>query len=574
MRTSLQRGGVRHLQLRHRTVATRLLGSFALLTTLLVTALAAVAALAATAAWAQTQPPVSGGAPSAATPGGPAHATAYQADGARTNTAQPTVNAALVEVPTGELSKSGLLGTVPVSDLGLSESELAKILAGLAGGALTGKEATLNGLVSGLLSEKPGASLEELVSKIKTNPVLGLLLTLAGKNLTTEEVLKALSPNEEALKALSPQALSTVLQDLTETATATKLQQLLADLAGSVPSGEEAAALHTIVEALTSSLPAEDLSKLRSDLAALPTGPSKGELETFSPAQLAAVVDGLFGSATPTQLAPVAGDLLSTLKLGTGTTQSLAEGLGVPVESLASALGEAGMEGFSSLPVNTGELASTGKVMGLVDRAKNLALGVLGTEGGEGNEEGNGGSGGSGSGGSGGEAGSGGSGSGNGGQGGSSGAGGSGSGGNGGSNPGGSGAGGSGGLGGSGSPSGGLTVTVTLPASPGASAAAGSRGAAKSTPAVQVLAHRVHGHTAELVLKAPAAGTLVLSGLGMHTVTRRVSKGGRVTLSTLLSRAGMASLQRAHHDLRVRLKVLFKPTKGSSSSATVTVTFA
>jgi hypothetical protein len=537
MRTRLEKGRAMRSWLRCRTVATPSLGLFALPITLLVTAVAAVPASAA-----QVQ--------AVAKPNAAHHA----------NVAQPGVKAALVEVPTGELSKSGLLSTLPVSDLGVSEGELSKLLAGLAGGALTGKEATLAGLLSGLLGEKSSATLEELVSKIKANPVLGTLLTLTGKHLTVEEILDS----------LSPQALDDLVSHLTEGATTAQVQQLLAGLAGNVPSGEETAALHTIVETLTSSLTAEELATLRSDLQALPTGLSKGELETLSPTQLAEVIDGLFASATPTQLAPVVDDLLGTVKLGAGTTQSLAEGLKVPVQSLASALGEAGKEGFSSLPVNTGELGTTGDVVGLVDRTKGLALGLLGPEGKEGEGEGGSGSGGSGSGGNGGSSGSGGSGSG--GNGGSPGSGGSGSGsgGSGGSGPGGSG--GSGGQGGG--TSGGLTVTVTLPATPGAGASVTSHGATKSTPPIVLLSHSVHGHTAKLVLKAPSAGTLVLSGRGVKTTSKKVSKGGHVTLTTLLSRAGIASLRHAHHGLRVQLKAVFKPAKGSSSSATVTVTFA
>jgi hypothetical protein len=529
MRTHLDRGRATHPRLRRHPVLAQPAGLLALLVlTLLISAVVATSASAAPATRnAASQP----------------------------NSAQPQVQAALVEVPTNKLSQSGLLGTLPVSDLGLGESELSKLLAGLGGGALTGKETTLATLLAGLLGGKPSATLQELVGKIKANPVLATLLTLSGKNVTVEEVLAK----------LTPETLDNLLHQLTEGATTTQLQQLLASLAGSVPSGEEAAALHTIVQALTQGLSTEGLAQLRSDLGALSTGLNKGELETLDPAQLAEVVDGLFVSATPTQLTPVVGDLLSTVKLGAGTTQSLAESLGVPVQSLASALGETGQEGFSSLPVNTGELASTGQVMGVVDRAKGLALGLLGVKEGE-EEGGSGGSGGSGNGGS----GNGGSG-----NGGGAGNGGSGNGGNGGSSPSGSGVGGSGGQGGSGTPGSGLTVTITLPATASTGATGNSsRSVAKSTTPLKVLHHSVRGHTATLLLQVPAAGTLVLSGRGVHPATVKVRKGGRVTLRALLSSASIASLRRGHHHLRVRLKAVFKPAKGSSSSTAITVTFA
>jgi hypothetical protein len=471
----------------------------------------------------------------------------------------PNVKASLVEIPVTDISKSGLLSTLPVADIGLTEAQLGTLLSGLAGNALHGQATALTAVVSSLLAGEHSATLGELVSKVQNDPVLGLLLTLAGKSLTPEEVLAGLSPTE----------LATFLGNLTEGSTPAQVQQLLANLAGSAVGGEELAALHAIVAALTQGLSSEGLAQLRTDLAKLPTGLSEGELDLLDPTQLAEVLDGLLGTATPIQLTPVIGDLLGGLTWGTGTASSLAEGLGVPVSTLASTLGETGSEGFSGLPVLTSELGSSGQVMGLVDRTRGLALGVLGLE--EGQGEGAGGEEPAGEGA--GEGGSGGSGSGSGGSGGS-GSGGSGSG-PGGSGAGGSGSGGSGGAGGSGLPEGGLTVTLTLPAAPAAaSTGAASHSAAQAVAKIKVLSHRVRGRVATVQFQAPSAGTLVLSGRGVRTTATKLHQGGHVTLTATLSKARMASLQRGHRHLRVLLKAAFKPTKGSSSSATATVIFA
>jgi hypothetical protein len=469
----------------------------------------------------------------------------------------PSVKASLVEVPVADLSQSGLLSALPVKDLGLTEAQLGTLLSGLAGNVLNGKATALTGIVSTLLAGNHSATLGELTSKVQENPVLGLLLTLAGKSITPEEVLAGLSPEE----------LSTFQGDLTEDLTPAQVQQLLAGLAGSTISGEELLALHTIVGALTQGLSSDGLAQLRTDLAKLPTGLSEGELDLLGPAQLAEVLDGLLGTATPTQLTPVVGDLLGGLTWGTGTAGSLAEGLGVPVSTLASTLGESGSEGFSGLPVLTSELGSTGQVVGLVDRTRGLALGLLGVEEAPGEGAGEETPGGGGAGEGSGEGGSGGSGSGSGGSGAGSGPGGSGA--------GGSGSGGSGGAGGSGLPGGGLTLTVTLPATPAAaSTGVTSRSATPTIAKLKVLSHRVRGRVATIQFSAPSAGTLMLSGRGVRTTSKKLLRGGSVTLTATLSKARMASLQHTGQQLRVLLKAAFKPTKGSSSSATATVTFA
>lgn len=440
------------------------------------------------------------------------------------------VKAAVVSVPNGNLT--GVLSGVPVSSLGLSNAEVGALLGELDGGVLGAQTGALTTLVGALLGGNPQATLGELGEEVNKNPVLGLLLTLAGKSLTAEQILAGLSPEQ----------LTTLLASFTEGAGAAQIEGVLAALAsGGGLSGEEGAALQSILAALTGGLSGEGLGKLREDLAGLPTGLSGEELANLDPAQLAEVVDGLFATATPTQLQPVVADLVGGLAWGTGTTGSLAQALGVPLETLAGALGESTTGGFSTLPVVSGALGGSGQVMGLVDRARGLAVGLLGPEGegaGEGSEGGEGGSGGSGSGG-------------------------------------GNGAGGgSGGSGGGGLPAGGLTLTVTLPAATTA-ASSGSGSASPKPPAkLRILSWRRRGRMATIVLQAPAAGTLGLSGRGVRSTSVHLGQGGRVTLTATLSRARMASLLRGHRHLKVRLKVTFKPARGAASHVTVTIPFA
>jgi hypothetical protein len=477
MRTRLNRCRAPRPRLRHRATAALSVGLVALL--ILACSTAALATAAPT------------------TPAPAARPTATPTPTNLTPQLAPTgVQAQLVQLPSDDLSNSGLLSTLSLGGLG------------------------------GLLGLKP----------------------------------------EEALAALSPQALEGFLAQLTQSVTPTQIQQLLAGLAKGNLSGEELTSLHAIVGALTQGLSTEGITALRTQLGKLATGLSEGELAALQPAELAQLIDSLFTTATPTEIAPLVGSLLSGLNWSDGTTESLAQTLEVPVSTLASTLGEAGSSGFSSLPVLTSEVGPKGQVVGVLDRAHNLALGLLGAEGGEPGNGGSG-SGGSGSGGS----GSGGSGSG--GSGGGSGSGNSGSG----SNPGSSGnsssgAGGNGGSAGSGLPGSDLTLTLTLP-SADTSRANSPSSAVKSTK-VQVLSKRVRGRIATVALQVPSAGRLVLSGRGVRTTTAKLSKGGRVTLTASLSSARMASLRRTHQHLRVRLTARFKSTKGSSSSAAFTVTFA
>src|ERR1700730_4532565 len=104
------------------------------------------------------------------------------------------IKAAVVEVPSGNLS--GVLSAAPVSSLGLGNAEVGALLGGLGGGVLGTQTSALTTLVGSLLGGNPNATLSELTEKVKEDPALALLLSLAGKSLTPEEVVVGLSPAE------------------------------------------------------------------------------------------------------------------------------------------------------------------------------------------------------------------------------------------------------------------------------------------------------------------------------------------------------------------------------------------
>lgn len=459
------------------------------------------------------------------------------------------VSASLVEVPTGGLG--ALLAGLPVSDLGLGDAQLATLIAGLEGGALSGQAGALTTAITGLLGANPDATLGELTEGLLTGG--GLLGTL----------LQTLLPELEASEivgALDPQQLVTFLGNLTAGLDATQLAEVVSGLAGSL-SPEQLASLQPIITALTGALSNEGLTQLLTDLQGLPTGLGEGELATLEPAQLATLIDGLFATASAGQLEPVVADLLGGLTWSSQTTGSLAEGFGVPLETFAGDLGETAEGGFGTLPTMMSELPGSGQVVGLLDRAKGLALGLLGTLGeGEGQGEGKGGEpGGGGSGGSGGSGG------------GSGGSGGSGSGSGGSSGNGGSG--GAGGQGAGGSPAGGMTIVVSVPLTQTTPTSAPRPVGTSKTRGIRIISHRVKGHVATLELDVPAAGSVKVTGPGVRAARRTLGKAGRVTIHVALSRAGTARLRGHRGAMSVRLKASFKPRSGASSTATTKIGF-
>ena len=90
---------------------------------------------------------------------------------------------------------------------------------------------------------------------------------------------------------------------------------------------------------------------------------------------------------------------------------------------------------------------------------------------------------------------------------------------------------------------------------------------------VVISAHKVKRHTATLTVYVPSGGKLTVSGAHLKRVTKKVGKAGTAyTVKVSLSKAGVATLNRKGK-LKVKIKVAFKPTKGSSSKASVTVKF-
>jgi hypothetical protein len=160
-----------------------------------------------------------------------------------------------------EISTEGLtpiLGSLPVSDLGLSNAELSTLLTGLEGGVLGGLGGTIAPLVSSLLSGHPSETLEQLVQGVLSNGLVSTVLGLAGATITPEEIVGALSPE--------------------------RLDPFLASVAEGLTSGQ----VGDIVSGLAGNLDAEELGGL-----------SEGELALLGTAQLATLVDEALATLTP-----------------------------------------------------------------------------------------------------------------------------------------------------------------------------------------------------------------------------------------------------------------------------------
>jgi hypothetical protein len=149
------------------------------------------------------------------------------------------------------------------------------------------------------------------------------------------------------------------------------------------------------------------------------------------------------------------------------------------------------------------------------------------------------------------------------------------------------GVGGTGGLGGSGGGGGtppagssGLTFVVSpapvvvqnfaAPSAP-AGAPAGTA-AASPTGKVKIISRKVKGRTVTVLVYVPAAGRLTLTGKGVASQARNVLKAERLTVTTKLTRAAIASVRR-HSHLNVQLTAAFGPLTGASSKATTLVGF-
>ncbi len=129
--------------------------------------------------------------------------------------------------------------------------------------------------------------------------------------------------------------------------------------------------------------------------------------------------------------------------------------------------------------------------------------------------------------------------------------------------------GGNGAAGGGGAPgSPGATVTVTKATPQPAGSVAGRR-AGK----LRLVRHSVKHARATLVIEAPSAGWLTVSGKGVHQIRRETAKAEQLTVRPVLTRAGSASLRKHHRRLKVPLKVSFRSVSGSTSTLTVPLTY-
>jgi hypothetical protein len=91
---------------------------------------------------------------------------------------------------------------------------------------------------------------------------------------------------------------------------------------------------------------------------------------------------------------------------------------------------------------------------------------------------------------------------------------------------------------------------------------------------VVITAHKVKSHRVKVTVVTPAAGRVSASGKYLKTVKRTLRKGSKATVTASLSKNGLAALRRSKKGkLKVKVVVGFRPTKGSTSKASVTVTF-
>jgi hypothetical protein len=348
-----------------------------------------------------------------------------------------------------------------------------------------------------------------------------------------------------AVTALAPAEVEEVLAgvQLTDLST-TQLSELLSQLPG----------LSTLPEplrgALTSTI--EGLITKGETLGQLTSLPELKALGSLDPSQ---VLGGLLGSTTepeqligqllmsssPQELEALLGTTLTGEPFVKSTVGALAGEVGATPEALAGDLDMTSSQLPASAMALTAPLTD-GKTLGVLDAVEGLDMGLLSTR--EATPEGSGG----GSGGSGGSGG--------------------GSGGTGGSGGGSGGVGGSGGSGGgSGGPAGTSVVVNNLPAQEVSALSAGAR-----TPArIEILRRKVKGDAITLVVEVSAAGRVSVAGGDVKTASKQAEKAERVTLRTVLTKAGVASLRKHGHRLKLELRASFEDVAGAGASATTTV---
>lgn len=361
-----------------------------------------------------------------------------------------------------------------------------------------------------------------------------------------------------------------------EDVSAAQLGEVLSQLPGlgDLPAGKLQEALTKAIEKLAgegdslgnlSSDPAELVSALETKLKGLllPTellglelpleleGKSLGDLLSggLGSPEPGELIDGLLSSAAepeqlleqvlsevnPAKLETLLGSKLAGEPINETTVGELASTFETTDEALASSVGTTVQELPASAMALTAPLAD-GKTLGVLDGAKELSLATLVPP----TESGSGGSGGSsGSGGAGGSGGSG-------------------------------GASGTGGASGSGAP--GSTTVIVDDLQP-QSASPADAAAKDAATKIEIVSRKVRGNAVTLVVKVPAAGRLALAGKGVRSVSKQTSTAERITLRTVLTKAGAASRRAHRHGVKIKLDVSFKPVNGSRTVASVSVTF-
>jgi hypothetical protein len=94
---------------------------------------------------------------------------------------------------------------------------------------------------------------------------------------------------------------------------------------------------------------------------------------------------------------------------------------------------------------------------------------------------------------------------------------------------------------------------------------------AKTPARIEILSRKVKGDAITLVVKVSAAGRVSVAGGGVKTVSEQAEEAERVTLRTVLTKAGIASLRKHGHRLKLALRASFEEVAGAGASATTTV---
>ena len=359
----------------------------------------------------------------------------------------------------------------------------------------------------------PPAQVEEVLSKVPL------------KNLPTARLSEVLS----RLPGLSDLPKTTVQEALTKTIESLETKEGTLGQFGGSP--ELVSTLEGELNKLLSSLELSSLlhgntlsSVLPEALGSVDDRQLLGELLSSAgdPEQL---IEQVLAAPAPEKLEQLLGTTLAGQPFTSGTVGELATQTGMTPEALASDFGTTSSQLPASAMALTTPLAN-GKTLSVLDAAEGIDLGTLETNHEQTSEGAAGGSGGAGG-------------------------------------PG-------GGSGGAGA-TGGTTMLVTAPSAQSA-AVPGSSAKAKLA-GIKILSRKVRGNAVTVVVQVPAAGGLAVTGKGLKSHSEQADRAERVTLRTVLTKAGLASLRR-HRRVKVELDVSFKPVSGASSAAKTTVTFA